>query len=108
MKIFKNFVLLSLLFPVFLCAQPESELLTSAVKQFTLREYVKSAELYTKVIDLNPKNMDAFFNRGLCFFKTDNYAKAAADFSTVIANKPNDADALNYRAQSYQWLEQNP
>jgi len=39
---------------------------------------------FTKIIEINPKNATAYYNRGLTKFHLDDYIGAVSDFSIAI------------------------
>lgn len=56
-------------------------------------------ELYTKVIELEPKNLDAYFYRGLAKNDLGDYSGAIVDYSKIIVLQP-DADTYYNRGNS--------
>lgn len=59
-----------------------------------------SIDAYTREIEQNPKDVDAYFNRGMMYNGKDN-DKAIADFSMVIQLEPNKARGYLYRGIAY-------
>ena len=55
--------------------------------------------LYTKVIELEPKNLDAYFYRGLAKNDLGDYSGAIVDYSKIIVLQP-DADTYYNRGNS--------
>ena len=64
-----------------------------------------SGSLYDKEIQQNPKDVDAYFHRGLMYSGEDN-EKAIADFSMVIKLEPDKARGYLHRGIAYRNLAQ--
>ncbi len=58
-------------------------------------------DYYTKVILLNPENLDAYFGRGINKYSLRNNEGAISDFTKTIELKPEALVAYNYRAEIY-------
>lgn len=61
-------------------------------------EYASAADAFTQSIELDNKNTEAFFNRGLCYLKIRKPNKAVDDFSTVIEREPQSIKGYEYIA----------
>lgn len=59
--------------------------------------YDDAVEYYSKIIEKNPKNIDAFFNRGIANMFMKNAKAAIDDFDRTIELDPKSADAYNNR-----------
>lgn len=59
-----------------------------------LIDYAKAVESYTKVIEIDPKNIEAYGNRGYAYSKLSKKAESTADFKKVIEIDPKDKYAL--------------
>ncbi|MEW6528449.1 MAG: tetratricopeptide repeat protein [Candidatus Micrarchaeota archaeon] len=57
--------------------------------------YDSAIQEYTKAIELNPKNADAYFNRGLCYEKQGKYDLAIQDYKKTIKLNPENLEAQN-------------
>jgi tetratricopeptide (TPR) repeat protein len=57
---------------------------------------------YTKAIELNPNNVDAYNNRGATKTTKDDLDRAIADYSKCIQLKPDDAKAYYNRGLAKQ------
>ncbi len=70
------------------------------------KRYEDAAVIYSQVIDKlkAPKrhHWPVFYTRGICYERTQQWAKAEADFEKALALEPNQPDVLNYLA--YSWL----
>jgi len=60
-----------------------------------LKKYKESIADYSKVISLDPANVDAYRNRGFAYSVTGENQKAATDFRAVLKMKPGYTDAQN-------------
>lgn len=56
---------------------------------------------YSKAIELNPNDADAYYNRGCTYAEAGEYDKAIADYSKVIEMEPGSADAHYNRGCAY-------
>ncbi|MGA1826355.1 MAG: tetratricopeptide repeat protein [bacterium] len=56
---------------------------------------------YTKAIEINPKDADAYYHRGLILMNGGEYSQAIADFTKAIEIDPKYADAYNSRGAAY-------
>lgn len=68
------------------------------------RNYSKALELFTKVIDHNPKSIQGLYHRGLVYLQSGRYNEAAEDFSQAIRANPKLADPYNSRGLAYGYL----
>ncbi len=60
-------------------------------------EYERAISDYTKAIDINPRFVKAYYNRGLCCADNDEYDRAISDWTKAIEIDPLFADAYNNR-----------
>jgi len=74
---------------------------------FAKEDYNKIIEDFNQVIQLNPKDAEAYYNRGVAhyknnvYYKKDEYDEAIADFSQAIKLKQDYANAYYNRGKSY-------
>ncbi len=73
-----------------------NKLLRLASKTTDLNEKI---DLYSKVLELEPKNLDAYFYRGLAKNDLGDYSGAIVDYSKIIVEEP-DADTFYNRGNS--------
>ncbi|MFD0837293.1 tetratricopeptide repeat protein [Mariniflexile aquimaris] len=73
-----------------------NKLLRLASKTTDLNEKI---DLYTKVLELEPKNLDAYFYRGLAKNDLGDYSGAIVDYSKIIVEEP-DADTYYNRGNA--------
>ena len=62
---------------------------------------------YTQVIELDPTNVDAYYNRGVIYGENKDYDKAMADYNTAIELDPKYAPAYNNMAWLWAHLEED-
>jgi len=65
------------------------------------QEYQKAIDDCSKAIELDPKNADAYNNRGNAYASLGEYQKAIDDCSKAIELDPKNADAYNNRGNAY-------
>ena len=58
-------------------------------------------EAYSKSIDLNPRDANAYYNRGVAYGEKDEVDLALKDYNKAIELKPNFAEAHNNRGIAY-------
>jgi hypothetical protein len=64
-------------------------------------QFARAFEHYDEAIRLNPKNPEAFYNRGVAFGQTAQYDRALADLNEAIRLKPNDPDYFTNRGSAH-------
>ena len=75
-----------------LCADRDPEALVSFMRagvRYKENDYAGAIDDYTKVIELDPKDMNAHSNRGDVYHNRKEYDKAITDYSKVIEIDPN-------------------
>ena len=88
-------IILTFLIPVLSFGQA-NKIFRQANKSTDLKEKI---ELYTQVIELEPKNLDAYFYRGIAKNDLGDYSGAIVDYSKIIVLQP-DADTYYNRGNS--------
>lgn len=58
------------------------------IHQEYLKVYDVAIDYYTKAINVEPRYVDAFYNRGLCYEKLNQYKKAEQDFREALKLNP--------------------
>src|SRR5688572_8284947 len=61
-------------------------------------EHKRLVRFYSNVIEVNPKNVDAYKNRAKANIELKNYKEAIKDYNSVIRYEPDNADAYYNRA----------
>jgi TonB family protein len=67
-------------------------------------EYALAVNDYSKAIELNPKEVSVYLNRGLAHYNQKNYDLAAADYDKAIELNPKDSMLYFNRGNSYEKL----
>ena len=70
------------------------------IRYFNIGQYEKAVEKFSKAIELNPDNANAYKNRGDVYFITEPQ-KAIIDCTKAIELKPNYISAYELRAMTY-------
>jgi tetratricopeptide (TPR) repeat protein len=65
------------------------------------KDYDCSIDYYTRAIELNPRYVAAFINRGNAFDDKGDYDRAIKDYDSAIELSPDEADAFNNRGLAY-------
>ncbi len=91
MSYIKHFIFFSIL--LYSCNNQEHTLWKKAHDFYENENYIKTVELYTKVIELNPDNFMAYNSRGLSEYNLDNFQNAIIDYSHAIEINDNFVEA---------------
>jgi tetratricopeptide (TPR) repeat protein len=65
----------------------------------------EAVEAFTKAIELDPKDKDAYFHRGFSYNKLGDYQQAIKDFDKAIEITPKHVGAYYFRGMAYLSLE---
>ncbi|MEO0934241.1 MAG: tetratricopeptide repeat protein, partial [Cyanobacteria bacterium J06641_2] len=71
------------------------------VDLLNLENYPNAIPDFTQAIEINPNYLDAYYNRGCCYFYIQDYQAAINDFSFSIQINPQYLQAYSARANSY-------
>ncbi|THB75923.1 MAG: tetratricopeptide repeat protein [Desulfobulbaceae bacterium] len=69
-----------------------------------LKDKERAIEFYSRAIQLNPRNRDYYFKRGLIYYHQQHYAKSIPDFDNALTLSPNDGQILYYRGNCHRKL----
>lgn len=69
------------------------DIFQTGLEQFEAKEYTTAAESFSAFLQKNPEDVTALFNRGLCYYESNNLDSAIADFSKVFAINSSNAVA---------------
>lgn len=72
----------------------------SAMAMIEIEDYSAAIKYFTKVIEIDPRYADAYYNRGGCKAQVNNHHGAIDDFDKAIALKEGDPDAYYNRGLS--------
>jgi tetratricopeptide (TPR) repeat protein len=89
------------LFGRFASLENADELYNEARRYSQAGDYKKAIELYTRVIQTNSCDEEAYNNRGTCYYRMKEYQKAMADFTQAIEINPSKANSYTNRAGCY-------
>ena len=73
------------------------EILEKGDLYFDEGRYQKALDTYSKVLTIEPKNIDAIICIGLCYRNLENYDKAIEYYDTALEIEPDNKTALNNR-----------
>jgi len=71
--------------------------LSSANQKYDTGDYKGAIDDYNKAIEINPKDADAYYNRGNAKDELNDYQGAIADYSKAIEINPQNVAAYNNR-----------
>ena len=72
------------------------------------QNYNKAIEYFTKVIQINPNNFEAYNGRGLAYLYMQNFNSSVENFTKSIQLNPNSPMAYSNRGISYAQLQKYP
>jgi predicted Zn finger-like uncharacterized protein len=67
----------------------------------------RALDLFGRVVELQPENVDALTGRGLCYLDLERYAPAEASFQAALGITPDAPGALLGLAETYRWQGKN-
>ena len=83
------------------CANPlANNLFNNGVDKYEQGDYQGAIDDWSKVIEVNPQEVDAYYNRGIAKDKLGDHQGAIADYTKVIEINPEYASAYNNRGYS--------
>lgn len=84
-------------------AQPENMVIGLRYAQFLFEQglYSKSADVYTRLIEVEPGDKDLYFNLGLTYLRLNDIESATTQFEIVVALDPEDTQAILMVGQVY-------
>ncbi|MBI3258548.1 MAG: tetratricopeptide repeat protein [Ignavibacteriae bacterium] len=85
--------------------QTAKKFLQSGIEKHRMQDFQGAIIEYSKAINLDNKNRDAYYNRGICEFALDNIDEAKKDFNKTIELDPKYADAYYTRSRLFVKLE---
>jgi tetratricopeptide (TPR) repeat protein len=94
----KHLLLFFLLLAETTFAQTAAEYNERAINHMYAKEYVQAIENFTKVIELNPKDTIAYFDRGMAKEYNKDLEGAIEDYSLQLTIDPNMVDCYYLRA----------
>ncbi len=86
-------------------AKESAEKIAQSISYFSQayneKDLDKQIELYTKAIELNPNDAEAYNNCGAAYYDKGEFNKAIEDYNKAIELNPNFAEAYNNRGFAY-------
>lgn len=86
-------------------SQDAEKVFNKAENLFASGEYEEAEKLYTQVISLDEKNMNAYLRRGFCRSVLKKYEEAVADYTFVVEKHPKHPFAYLSRGSAYNKME---
>ena len=84
------------------CANPlANNSFNNGVDKYEQGDYQGAIDDWTKVIEVNPQEVDAYYNRGVVFYQSDQYEQALADFDRALKLNAQSAQILYARGSVY-------
>ena len=62
------------------------------------KRYEEAIKAFSKAIDRDPRNADAYYNRGIAWYQKGDYGQAIADYTKALEINPNFADSYDQLA----------
>jgi len=81
---------------------------TSGGSHYARRDYDRAIADFSKVIEIDPKDVLAYVGRGQAHHEKRHYDRAIADYSKAIEIDPKDADAYYNRGRTYEDQRRRP
>ncbi len=75
-------------------------------EEYKKQKYKNAINYYNQAIQLNPEDVKAYYNRGLCYYDLKKYIKSIADYDKAIKFSPEFVKAYNNRGYSYLWAKE--
>ena len=76
-------------------------------EEVSSKVYDKAIEDYTIAIEVNSKDAEAYYNRGLAYANLNDYKRAIEDYDKALELNPNYTEACNNRDVAYHNLEEH-
>lgn len=96
MKLILLFIL-SVILPISLYASEEEIWLAKGEQSFIRQDYADAVFAYSQAIEINSKNAQALYSRGLAYLFWQKFEQALSDFDLVLELDSNHTNALNNR-----------
>lgn len=80
------------------------DLLTLANAYYYSGQYQDAKDIYDKILDLNPNDPVALYNRGITYDELERYDEALADYNRSLELRPDNPNTLYNRGNTYHKL----
>jgi len=77
--------------------ETEYDLLKRGYQRFVRKDYQSAIQIYTRLLEINPENVEAYAYRGLCRYHLNDFEGAIIDFNKSIVYQPDYAEVYNLR-----------
>jgi tetratricopeptide (TPR) repeat protein len=87
-------------------AQPAEDYFLKGIEKFSNNDARGAIEMYNKAISLDPKHVDALYNRGVAKVSIEDYQGAIDDMNRALKIKPKFVNAYYVRGAAKAYLSQ--
>lgn len=94
------FTILSFSLLLISCSATTEELFDKGSNLLDKKKYADAIEIYSQIINRNPKLQQSYYERGICYAALKKYETALADFNKVINMQPGGPIRLTYNKNS--------
>lgn len=98
--------LLIVLIPILSCSNSAEDYIEKGYEHIIEGDYKEALKDFDKAVELDPRNLEAYNNRGVVLGILGDHYKAIQDFNRAIELKPTDSEAYKSRGVSKLYLEQ--
>lgn len=84
-----------------------NELIQLAEDFESKKQWDRASRTWSRLVEVEPDRTDAYFRRGICFYRTENYDRAIQDFEVVLESDQEAPPPLHlYLGRAYRNLDQ--
>jgi tetratricopeptide (TPR) repeat protein len=99
-------ILLILLIPILSCSNSAQDYINKGYEHILDEDYEAALKDFNKAIEIDPRSVEAYNNRGIVLGIMGNHYRAIQDFNMAIDLKPFDSEAYKSRGVSKLYLQQ--
>ncbi len=108
--IMKRLILILLILLIFLptlsCSNSAQDYINKGYEHILDEDYEAALKDFNKAIEIDPRSVEAYNNRGIVLGIMGNHYRAIQDFNMAIDLKPSDSEAYKSRGVSKLYLQQ--
>lgn len=78
-------------------AEDEYDLLKKGYNRLSVKDYKGGIQVFTKILEINPENPEAYAYRGLCKYYLKDFEGAIRDYDKAIEVQPGYAEVYDLR-----------